>query len=261
MSVYIYIFDSERERDYCIQVFDSYLAACMRGLPEVEQRRLLSRLILFGPFTHFTKFSGPDRDRDIYAHIDTLRGCFHEARTAPDEVAFVLEYEPEAVRDEIHRLHTEIDGNQSSAIYVSQAAMEMVKHKKDFVAKVQELAAILEKEPVLSPTGQTEPMYERPRTYGDVEKENANKLAILPRYTARCTLVQDGQRVEHTIKTLPGPEVTEGGRKRAQEIRERSRRVYGRDRKKVEQAIEERLQIKAAVPSDGQEQLGYYEEG
>ena len=111
--------------------------------------------------------------------------------------------------------------------------------------RLKELGDLLAENPVMSQSGQYEPIYDKPIPYIEVERERANKLTILPRFTAECTLSQDGQRVEHTIKTLPQPQIPKDGHERARQIRERSRNVCGRDRKKVEEEIGRRLQIRA----------------
>ncbi len=104
------------------------------------------------------------------------------------------------------------------------------------------LGALLRKEPCMVPSGQSEPVYDRPRLYSDIEGELANELTLLPNYHAKCKLVRGTGLAEYTIRTLPLPDyLPRRGRAIAEHIRERSSRLYGRPRAQVEEAIRDRL--------------------
>ena len=91
-------------------------------------------------------------------------------------------------------------------------------------------------------SGQMEPIYDKPRLYSDVGAELANALTLLPNYHAKCKLVRGSELVEYDIRTLPPPEsLPRRGRAMAEHIRQRSRRLYGRPRHRVEEGIRGRL--------------------
>ncbi len=118
------------------------------------------------------------------------------------------------------------------------------------------LGLFLAEDPCMVPSGQSEPVYDKPRLYSDVEAERVNELTLLPNYQARCKLVRGQDLFEYTIRTLPAVDyLPRRGRAIAERIRERSRQVYGRPRAEVEKAIRER----AARAEDRKEPV-YYEE-
>ena len=118
-----------------------------------------------------------------------------------------------------------------------------------FSQVLKRLGALLAQEPVLTESGQYEPIYDKPRAYSDVEAEIANKLTDLHQYTARCKLAQDdGQLKEYTLRTIPPPPIAPGAEERARRIKERSGYLYGRERHAVEEEIQKRLQRIPLIP-------------
>ncbi len=72
-----------------------------------------------------------------------------------------------------------------------------------FVTCLRQAMQVLAIDPILVDTGQHEPIYDKPRTYADVQNEIATRLANLPKFTARVKIIGTGDTpVEHTIKTL-----------------------------------------------------------
>jgi hypothetical protein len=95
-----------------------------------------------------------------------------------------------------------------------------------FVTSLRQAMQVLAVDPILVDTGQHEPIYDKPRTYADVQNEIATRLANLPKFTARVKIIGIGDTpVEHTIKTL---EPERGFRGIA--LQERIARIQGRDR-------------------------------
>ena len=125
----------------------------------------------------------------------------------------------------------------------SGAVLEAAGFDKDRLwVTLDTLGSLLRKEPCMVPSGQSEPIHDRPRLYSDVAAELANALTLLPNYHAKCKLVRGSTLVEYNIRTLPPPEsLPRRGRAMAEHIRQRSRRLYGRPRARVEQDIRERL--------------------
>jgi hypothetical protein len=92
------------------------------------------------------------------------------------------------------------------------------------------------------------------KTPDQVAAETANQLVGLANFQARCKLTQENARPkEHLILTydFPGIENEALG----QQLRQRSRVQYGRDRGEVEHAIEERLQIRQAMQEEPDEPI------
>ena len=72
-----------------------------------------------------------------------------------------------------------------------------------FIASLRLVMLVLADDPILINTGQHEPIYDKPRTYQDVQNEIATRLANLPKFTARVKMIgSDDKPVEHTVKTL-----------------------------------------------------------
>jgi hypothetical protein len=107
------------------------------------------------------------------------------------------------------------------------------------------LGGELLRSPVIVDTGQLEPYFERPRTYADVESEIASDLVNLPKYTAKCRLLQGDAYVEHTVRTPTfkenpfGPEATALRHR----IRARTRAVYCEPLADVEERITLRRRV------------------
>ncbi|MCC6236800.1 MAG: hypothetical protein IT299_04410 [Dehalococcoidia bacterium] len=90
------------------------------------------------------------------------------------------------------------------------------------------LALALLREPIFVDSGQWEPIYDRPRSYADVEGEIASRLVNLPKYQARGRLLVDTnvREVDVQTPTFENRQATEEGIARAERIRARSRRDY-----------------------------------
>lgn len=91
-----------------------------------------------------------------------------------------------------------------------------------------ELAQLLVEEPILVDSGQWEPIYDKPRTYGDIEAEIASTLVSLPVFRARCRLIRpDGVR-EHTVRTprFDQSKRRHGNQEMVERIRNRTRAEY-----------------------------------
>ncbi len=71
----------------------------------------------------------------------------------------------------------------------------------EFLAGVIDMAWSLAEHPILVDSGQWEPIYDRPRSYADVEAEIASSLVSLPKFRARCRLQGPHGPVERAIKT------------------------------------------------------------
>ena len=112
----------------------------------------------------------------------------------------------------------------------------------DFLFDVGQL---LQEDPILVNTGQHEPIYGPPRSYGDVQAQIANELANLPRYTARAKVLG----AEHTVRTLPssvglGTPLGATLRTEIETITERSRLAFGTPREAIAAEIERRQQVR-----------------
>lgn len=112
---------------------------------------------------------------------------------------------------------------------------------QNFVAFIRHLRAVLHAlaaEPILVDSGQVEPVYDRPRTYADMQNEIATRLTNLPNYQARVK-TQSG---EATIKTLP-PSSGRTGQlfdTLRQTVQANTRQQYCKPRAEVEEEISTR---------------------
>lgn len=66
---------------------------------------------------------------------------------------------------------------------------------------IRELGAALAASPILVDSGQWEPYYDKPRSYADVEGEIASSLVSLPKYEARCRVLEGRSSAEHVVHT------------------------------------------------------------
>lgn len=112
----------------------------------------------------------------------------------------------------------------------------------EFFRALHAIAIALRQVPILLDSGQYEPIYDRPRTYADVQNEIATTLVILKPYHARCRLRQGNQLVEYTIKTFPPTPISDPqeAAARVERIRAQSRGKYCRPRDEVEREIDQR---------------------
>ena len=100
--------------------------------------------------------------------------------------AFILQHASQRVADSVFRGHI---------VYPGEAFVKLL-------TSLRHTMAILAQEPILVDTGQHEPMYDKPRTYADMQNETASKLATLPTFTALARIVTENSAVEYTIRTL-----------------------------------------------------------
>lgn len=63
------------------------------------------------------------------------------------------------------------------------------------------LGTVLAEQPILVDSGQWEPIYDRPRSYSDVEGEIASNLVNLPKYHGRTRLLHANAVGEHFLRT------------------------------------------------------------
>jgi len=155
--------------------------------------------------------------------------------------------------------HMQKDAQEGSGISLisppffltKQQRLEKVGQIAKLVLGLRKLMDILAREPIMVDSGQHEPIYEKPRTYADVQNEIATRLANLPKFTARVKITVDGKPVEHTVKTL-SPERGLGGRAlqdRKDRIRANNRTDgYTRTRDEVEEEIRNRQNPPQAPP-------------
>lgn len=121
-----------------------------------------------------------------------------------------------------------------------------------FLQALRHILHILAREPIMDSSGQTEPIYDKPRTYADVENEIASTLANLPKFTARVKILGiDDKPSEITMQTLT-PERGIGKvalQERIQRIREQNtQNGYIRSRQEVEEELRKRQEFAAASP-------------
>ncbi len=93
---------------------------------------------------------------------------------------------------------------------------------------IRELGQLLVQQPIYRDSGQWEPIYDRPRSYSDVEGEIASSLVGLPKYTARYRLGA-GPTVKEGVMRTPehrAIEANEESRVRTERIKERTRMEY-----------------------------------
>ena len=95
-------------------------------------------------------------------------------------------------------------------------------------------------EPIIESTGQQESVYERPRTYADVQDEIANSLVNQPRFTATCKVVDHNPR-QFAIRTTRAIVLDESHSfVDIERIRSESRLAFCKERAQVEAEIRAR---------------------
>jgi hypothetical protein len=155
--------------------------------------------------------------------------------------------------------HMQKDAQEGSGISLigppffltKQQRLEKVGQVAKVVLGLRKLMDILAREPIMVDSGQHEPIYDKTRTYADVQNEIATRLANLPKFTARVKITVDGKPVEHTVKTLS----PERGL-RAIALQDRKDRIrannrtdgYTRKRDEVEEEIRNRQNPPQAPP-------------
>jgi len=111
-----------------------------------------------------------------------------------------------------------------------------------FATSLRQAMQVLATDPILVDTGQHEPMYDKPRTYADVQHEIAKRLAVpFQVYSARCKL---GTK-EYTIQAerLRDADTEHVWTERRDRIILRTRRCYCSKREDVDREIAERQAI------------------
>ena len=212
--------------------------------------------------------------------IDAMRGVFHP--TDPGAVARVLaivielrgwlgfyrqhksQFDtstwpfPEEAARALHRLIVSRLPGRQPLPAVDQAGMRNLPEVLHFARGLIELGLGLRARPIFVPSGEYDPVYDRPRSYADVQGEIATNLANLKPHHARVKLRQGQVFVEHTIRTLPPPpgpttaDEREAVDARIERIRRRSRRLYGRPRARVELEMIARQLGETGGRDDGQ---------
>jgi hypothetical protein len=141
--------------------------------------------------------------------------------------AFLVRHESKRVADSVFRGHTVRPG---------EAFVKLL-------SSLRQTMEILAHEPILVDTGQHEPIYDKPRTYADVQNETASKLATLPTFTALARIATENSTVEYSIRTL-APERGLGKaalQERIERIQAYNRNEgYTRSRQEVEGEIQRR---------------------
>lgn len=115
---------------------------------------------------------------------------------------------------------------------------EHAKRIRAIITGLRQLMYILAQEPILVDSGQWEPIYDKPRTYADVENEIASTLANLPNRQAKVKILSE----EYLIDTLaPAPGLTGSALDDLlRDITQQTVSRYCRDRRIVEGEILER---------------------
>lgn len=120
------------------------------------------------------------------------------------------------------------------------AAWWLEKWERDFRNALFSFGWFLNQNPVMTATGEMEPVTDKPRLYSDVEAEMANSLATLPRFQARASIQEAGRAEEYTLVMRAPLQSSPQGEAQGQSIAEWSRLTYGRGRDEVEAAIRAR---------------------
>lgn len=144
---------------------------------------------------------------------------------------------------------------------------EHARRIRSIITGLRQLMYILAQEPILVDSGQWEPIYDKPRTYADVENEIASTLANLPNRQAKVKVLSE----EFLMDTLPSaPGLTgEALDDLLRDITEATVSQYCRDRLVVEAEILVRqenllkpeLKIKRAIPAPEPEEREPQEDG
>lgn len=71
----------------------------------------------------------------------------------------------------------------------------------EFARVVIQLAHEIAANPVFIPSGEYEPIFDRPRTFADMEGEIASSLVGLSKYVARVRVLEGNRAVEHVVHT------------------------------------------------------------
>lgn len=69
-----------------------------------------------------------------------------------------------------------------------------------FLSDLRPLGLALMKEPILVDSGQWEPIYDRPRSYADVEGEVSSALVNLPKFRVKAKLLAGNSVLEHMLQ-------------------------------------------------------------
>ncbi|CAN5721240.1 hypothetical protein BH23CHL2_BH23CHL2_19690 [soil metagenome] len=192
--------------------------------------------VMLGRF-HPTSTKGVRR---VVAIVVQLRGWLGFYRHYKSEFDTSIWPFPDEARRTLTRLVASRVPGRQPVPAVNQSGMRNLPEALSFAQGLIGLGLGLRAKPIFVPSGQYDPIFDRPRSYADVQGQIATNLANLKPHHARVKLRQGHTFVEHTIRTLPpapGP-ATAGERKelaaRVERIRRRSQRRYGRPRARVE---------------------------
>src|SRR5258708_2391171 len=105
----------------------------------------------------------------------------------------------------------------------------------NFVTTIRQLMGVLAADPIMVDSGQHEPIYDKPRTYADVQNQIATDLANLLPFHAKCKL----GHTELVLQTLPlAPGVDDVAlQQRIAAIQQTTQSAYGKARSLVEEEI------------------------
>jgi hypothetical protein len=108
----------------------------------------------------------------------------------------------------------------------------------DFFTSLRKTMEVLSLDPILVDTGQHEPIFDKPRTYADMQNEIATRLSTLPNYQAKVRMVNS----EALVQTLPPtPHMSdELLTARHERVKDQTRKLYCRERMEVEEDITQR---------------------
>lgn len=204
------------------------------------------------------RVGAPNEVPHLYAIVEMLRGAMCVARTMrfqADQNPPLREEEAQSFRDYLEAFvqsplgYRPVTSARERFAEQRQRAWGGSRQEVDrldwYVDWLRQLAAALAEDPIKVDSGQWEPIYDRPRSYADVEGEVASGLVNLPKYRARGRLLRANDVVEYIIRTPDYRAPAEEDRRRdlVRDIRERTRRDYCAPIDDVLDAILERGRI------------------
>ena len=133
-------------------------------------------------------------------------------------------------------------------VLVDNAFRRVEKKAADFpgcIAFIRHLRSVLEvlvRDPILADSGTHEPIYDKPRTYADVQHQVANELVGLKNGIARVKL-PTGEYTIRTMRPNTPKKIREAAQEKQQRIQERTRQYYCTPRSEVEEQIRKRQEM------------------
>lgn len=125
---------------------------------------------------------------------------------------------------------------------LQELAQKQVARLEQWGRALNDLGTFLYETPILVDSGQWEPIYDKPRSYSDVEASIASALVTLPKFHARVRILGAGASNEHVLRTpvFEGGETTGMVLAKVNRIRAKSREDYCQPREAVVREIERR---------------------